>query len=294
MTRLSETQRTVLTAACQHPDRQVLPFPEHLNLRGGPVTKVVDSLLAKGLIAEVPQQPGQKLWRDGHGTTLIATDAAFAALGMMVPDHDGCEPEITGRYGEDDIPGTEDPGCFDPEPSAEPVRASEAGLEADVATAEAAHGSQSAPDPQVRDQKRLATGHGLGDDRPMATGGIPLETEQARRQFAGDIDRMPQCRLRFPPIQVRPKDPDERGGVPAPGCIATCLRVAQIRQVKVTDPDVLQVRGQHLLGKTWLPGNRNVPDIDQYADVHGPEGREKIGQGCSFVSDGKQRIHDIL
>ena len=85
MTRLSETQRIVLTAACQHPGRQVLPFPEHLNLRGGSVTKVVDSLLAKGLIAEVPWQPGQRLWRDGHQTTLVATDAAFATLGLIAP-----------------------------------------------------------------------------------------------------------------------------------------------------------------------------------------------------------------
>ena len=90
MTELTDTQRGILAAASQHPDRLVLPLPERL--KGGAARKVVASLLAKGLIEEVQarrvafnQMLDDPLWRetgDGHGVTLIATDAAFAALGI--------------------------------------------------------------------------------------------------------------------------------------------------------------------------------------------------------------------
>lgn len=84
MTKLSDTQLVILTAASQRPDRLVLPLPA--NLKGGAATKVVDSLTAKGLVEEVDAKRGEPVWRetgDGHGVTLVATDAAFAALGIV-------------------------------------------------------------------------------------------------------------------------------------------------------------------------------------------------------------------
>ena len=72
----------------------VLPLPK--TLKGGAVAKVVGSLIAKGLVAEIPahQIAGgpireDALWREGETgerLTLVATDAAFAALGHT-PDH---------------------------------------------------------------------------------------------------------------------------------------------------------------------------------------------------------------
>ena len=88
--KLSDTQLVVLNAACQRDDRMVLPLPK--TLKGGAVAKVVGSLIAKGLIAEIPaHQVGASpmredmLWREGETgerLTLVATDTAFAALGL--------------------------------------------------------------------------------------------------------------------------------------------------------------------------------------------------------------------
>lgn len=84
--KLSDSQLVVLTAACQHPDRRVLPLPPHL--KGGAAGKVVESLAAKGLIVEVEAKRGDVVWReaDGTGMTLAATDAAFEALGIELSD----------------------------------------------------------------------------------------------------------------------------------------------------------------------------------------------------------------
>ena len=52
MTNLTETQRTILTAAADRDDGSILPLPAHI--RGGAVTKVLTALLAAGLITEAP------------------------------------------------------------------------------------------------------------------------------------------------------------------------------------------------------------------------------------------------
>lgn len=83
--KLSDTQLVVLNRACQRPDRRILPLPE--TLKGGAVNKVIDSLTAKGLIEEIDAKAGDAIWRDaeeGHALTLVATDAAFAALGIEI------------------------------------------------------------------------------------------------------------------------------------------------------------------------------------------------------------------
>lgn len=82
--KLSDTQLVILNAACQRDDRLVLPLPERL--KGGAAAKVIDSLIAKGLVEEVDAKRGDPIWRktgDGHGVTLIITDAALAALGIV-------------------------------------------------------------------------------------------------------------------------------------------------------------------------------------------------------------------
>jgi hypothetical protein len=50
MTKLSDTQAVILSAAAQREDRNVLPLPG--SLRGGAAAKVVGALLSRGLIAE--------------------------------------------------------------------------------------------------------------------------------------------------------------------------------------------------------------------------------------------------
>ena len=90
MQQLSDTQLIVLNIACQRQDRSIFPLPK--SLKGGAVTKVIGSLLGKGLIEEVPARQVEfhpmlddVVWREtetGERLTLIVTDAAFAALGL--------------------------------------------------------------------------------------------------------------------------------------------------------------------------------------------------------------------
>lgn len=90
MTKLSDTQLVILSAACQREGRRVLPLPDRL--KGGAAAKVVESLLAKGLVREVDAERGEPVWRatgDDHWTTLVATDAAYAALGIDAGAGDG-------------------------------------------------------------------------------------------------------------------------------------------------------------------------------------------------------------
>ena len=94
MSQLSDTQLVILSTAVQRPDRCVLPLPDRL--KGGAASKVVNSLIGKGLVEEVEAKRGDLIWRDtgdGHGVTLVATDAAFAALGIALAS----DPASAGR-----------------------------------------------------------------------------------------------------------------------------------------------------------------------------------------------------
>ena len=83
MTNLSDIQLVILEAACQRPNRIVLPLPDRL--KGGAARKVVDALISRGLIEEVEVGRGDPVWReadDGRGVTLVATDATLEFLGI--------------------------------------------------------------------------------------------------------------------------------------------------------------------------------------------------------------------
>ena len=87
MTKLTDTQRVILSAAAQRTDRLALPLPK--SLKGGAAHKVINALVEKGLLKEVKanRKLGDPVWRDtdeGHGVTLIITDAGFAAIGIEV------------------------------------------------------------------------------------------------------------------------------------------------------------------------------------------------------------------
>ena len=82
---LSEIQSLILSRAAARPGNLALPLPD--SLRGGAAAKVVDALLAKGLVEEVEAniRRSEPIWRetgDGHGTTLFATEAGLAAVGI--------------------------------------------------------------------------------------------------------------------------------------------------------------------------------------------------------------------
>lgn len=85
MTRLTDTQTQILTAASTRPGNLAMPLPE--GLHGAAAKKVVSLMTERGLIDEVDADTRRRepLWREtgnGRGTTLIATEAGLVAIGI--------------------------------------------------------------------------------------------------------------------------------------------------------------------------------------------------------------------
>jgi hypothetical protein len=90
MSKLSDTQAIILSAAAQRPDGNVLPLPG--SLRGGAAGKVVTALLSRGLIREqviertTPADSAlNTVWRneeDGRAVLLRITPAGLEAIGI--------------------------------------------------------------------------------------------------------------------------------------------------------------------------------------------------------------------
>ena len=82
MTKLTDTQLIILGKACERPDGAVYPLTT--KLKGGAVTKVLSSLIGKGLLKEVRAKRDETVWRrdDERPLTLYATPAAYHALGI--------------------------------------------------------------------------------------------------------------------------------------------------------------------------------------------------------------------
>ena len=81
----SDTQSLILARAATRPGTLALPLPE--GLVGAAAKVVVDKMIARGWLEEVEAniRRGEPLWRetgDGHGTTLIATEAGLEAIGI--------------------------------------------------------------------------------------------------------------------------------------------------------------------------------------------------------------------
>ncbi|WP_245902458.1 hypothetical protein [Pararhodobacter marinus] len=109
MTKLSDTQALILSAAAQRPEHIALPLPE--SLRGGAAAKVVGAMLAKGFLEEVDadMRNGEPVWRetgDGHGVTLVATDAGLAAIGIETEDGKTAPAGATDAATEEPAPDT--------------------------------------------------------------------------------------------------------------------------------------------------------------------------------------------
>ncbi|OYU37551.1 MAG: hypothetical protein CFE33_20165 [Pseudorhodobacter sp. PARRP1] len=85
MTKLTETQTIILTAGAQRPDSIALPLPK--GLAGAAAKMAVTKMIDRGWLQEVDAnlRRGEPLWRetgDGHGTTLVVTDAGLLAIGI--------------------------------------------------------------------------------------------------------------------------------------------------------------------------------------------------------------------
>ena len=85
MPKLTDTQTIVLSRAATRPGNLAMPLPE--GLHGAAAQKAVTAMIKRGWLEEVEAnlRQGEPMWRetgDGHGTTLIATEAGLEAIGI--------------------------------------------------------------------------------------------------------------------------------------------------------------------------------------------------------------------
>ena len=91
---LSDTQSVILSAACARDSGLVLPITA--SLKGGAIDVVLTSMIKKGLIEAIPVEAGAPVWRedeDGTPLTLVATAAAYEALGIVADTGADTAPE---------------------------------------------------------------------------------------------------------------------------------------------------------------------------------------------------------
>jgi Protein of unknown function (DUF3489) len=85
MTKLTETQTIILSAGAQRPENIALPLPK--GLAGAAAKMAVTKMIERGWLQEVDAnlRRNEPLWRetgDGHGTTLVVTEAGLLAIGI--------------------------------------------------------------------------------------------------------------------------------------------------------------------------------------------------------------------
>ena len=85
MIKLTETQTIILSAGAQRPGNIALPLPK--GLAGAAAKMAVTKMIERGWLQEVDAKlrRNEPLWRetgDGHGTTLVVTDAGLLAIGI--------------------------------------------------------------------------------------------------------------------------------------------------------------------------------------------------------------------
>jgi hypothetical protein len=121
MSKLSDTQAVILSAASQRDDGAVLPLPESLKIKGGAVEMVLGSLKAKGLIDHLGTPRGDE------PPPLRITRAGLQAIGVETED-----------YAQDPAPG--DTGATTADAGAQAVDAAAPVTEADRAATPAKTG----------------------------------------------------------------------------------------------------------------------------------------------------------
>ena len=91
MIKLTETQTNILTAGAKRPGNVAMPLPK--GLAGAAAKMAVTKMIERGWLIErdwlqevdANLRRGEPLWREtgnGHGTTLVVTDAGLMAIGI--------------------------------------------------------------------------------------------------------------------------------------------------------------------------------------------------------------------
>jgi hypothetical protein len=95
MSKLTDTQLVILSAAAARDHHAVLPPPDTLTLNKAALTKVINSLLARGFIAEKQASATDAIWRedDDQRLTLFITAAGLDAIGIDSPGDSDPQPD---------------------------------------------------------------------------------------------------------------------------------------------------------------------------------------------------------
>ncbi len=100
MPKLTDAQLVILSAAAQRQDGAVLPLPKSLKIKGGAVTKTLESLRKKGLLEEQLAAPDMDAWReaeDGRRMMLVITEAGLRAIDGGPDGKPDQEPAVKKR-----------------------------------------------------------------------------------------------------------------------------------------------------------------------------------------------------
>jgi hypothetical protein len=93
MSKLTDTQLVILSAAGARSDHAVLPPPGTLTLNKAALTKVINSLLSRGLVTEKRAAPTDIVWREegDQRLTLFITTTGLTTIGIE-SDEDSVQP----------------------------------------------------------------------------------------------------------------------------------------------------------------------------------------------------------
>ena len=83
MPKFTNSQLVILSTAARRKGGAVLPLPRSLKIKGAAATRVLKSLIKKGLLAERPTAGGAAAWRrgeDGRRKSLVVTEAGLRAI----------------------------------------------------------------------------------------------------------------------------------------------------------------------------------------------------------------------
>jgi Protein of unknown function (DUF3489) len=164
MTKLTDTQAVILSAAAQRDDGAVLPLPETLKIKGGAVNKVLGGLRTKGLIEH------QGIPRGDDPLPLRITRAGLEAIGVQT---------------EDDAPEGATPGHGG-------ARSADAGVEAVDASAPATGADPAATRAKRKAKAKTATQGKAGPQQPVQRAGTKqaLLIELLKRDEGATVDQI--------------------------------------------------------------------------------------------------------
>jgi hypothetical protein len=174
MPKLSDTQLVILSAAAQRADLSVLPLPETLKLKGGALTKVMDSLRNRGMIRVVGA--------DGGPERVVITSEGMAAIGVEADNDEALVPaDVAPTSAEADsaagvpTPATEANGAAMPAKRKAKAKGKGKGKAEATKSAPAASEPEAAGEPSAKPTPRAGTKQALMIDLLKRPEGATVE-----------------------------------------------------------------------------------------------------------------------